>query len=31
MEYLMTALDIAPQFRPAQQLLLDMSRAQQND
>jgi tetratricopeptide (TPR) repeat protein len=26
MEYLMTALDIAPQFRPAQQLLLEMSR-----
>lgn len=27
MEYLMTALDIAPQFRPAQQLLLELSRA----
>ena len=26
MEYLMTALDIAPQFRPAQQLLLEMTR-----
>jgi len=26
MEYLMTALDIAPQYRPAQQLLLEMSR-----
>jgi hypothetical protein len=26
MEHLMTALDIAPQYRPAQQLLLDMSR-----
>jgi len=28
MEYLMTALDIAPQYRPAQQLLLEMSRTQ---
>jgi tetratricopeptide (TPR) repeat protein len=28
MEYLMTALDIAPQFRPAQQLLLELSRTQ---
>ncbi len=28
MEYLMTALDIAPQFRPAQQLLLELSRAE---
>lgn len=27
MEYLMTTLDIAPQYRPAQQLLLEMSRA----
>ncbi len=26
MNYLMTALDIAPQYRPAQQLLLEMSR-----
>ncbi len=26
MEYLMTALDIAPQYRPAQRLLLEMSR-----
>ncbi len=26
MEYLMTALDIAPQYRPAQQLLLEMTR-----
>jgi tetratricopeptide (TPR) repeat protein len=26
MEYLMTALDIAPQYRPAQMLLLEMSR-----
>jgi len=26
MEFLMTALDIAPQYRPAQQLLLEMSR-----
>ncbi len=26
MEHLMTALDIAPQYRPAQQLLLEMSR-----
>ena len=26
MEYLMTALDIAPQFRPAQKLLLELSR-----
>ncbi len=30
MEYLMTALDIAPQFRPAQQLLLELSRAETN-
>lgn len=30
MEYLMTALDIAPQYRPAQQLLLELSRAQTN-
>jgi len=28
MEYLMTALDIAPQYRPAQQLLLELSRTQ---
>ena len=28
MEYLMTALDIAPQYRPAQRLLLEMSRGQ---
>lgn len=28
MEYLMTALDIAPQYRPAQMLLLELSRAQ---
>jgi len=28
MEYLMTALDIAPQYRPAHQLLLEMSRTQ---
>jgi len=27
MEYLMTALDIAPQYRPAQQLLLELTRA----
>jgi len=27
MDYLMTALDIAPQYRPAQQLLLELSRA----
>ena len=26
MEYLMTALDIAPQYRPAQKLLLELSR-----
>jgi len=31
MEYLMTALDIAPQYREAQQLLLDMSRAGHDD
>lgn len=31
MDYLMTALDIAPQYRPAQQLLLDLTRAQGND
>lgn len=30
MEYLMTALDIAPQYRPAQQLLLDMSRTDES-
>ena len=30
MEYLMTALDIAPQFRPAQQLLLELSRSEMN-
>ena len=28
MEYLMTALDIAPQYRPAQMLLLELNRAQ---
>ena len=28
MEYLMMALDIAPQYRPAQQLLLELSRTQ---
>ena len=28
MEYLMTALDIAPLYRPAQQLLLELSRTQ---
>jgi tetratricopeptide (TPR) repeat protein len=28
MEYLMTALDIAPQYRPAQQLLLELTRRQ---
>ena len=26
MQYLMTALDIAPQYRPAQNLLLELSR-----
>ena len=26
MEYLLTALDIAPQYRPAQALLLELSR-----
>ncbi len=30
MEYLMTALDIAPQFRPAQELLLELSRTGTN-
>jgi cellulose synthase operon protein C len=30
MEYLMTALDIAPQYRPAQLLLLEMTRNQAN-
>jgi len=29
MEYLMTALDIAPQYRPAQMLLLEMTRTNQ--
>ncbi len=29
MEYLLTALDIAPQYRPAQQLLLELSRAEE--
>lgn len=28
MEYLMTALDIAPQYRPAQQMLLELTRRQ---
>lgn len=28
MDYLMTALDIAPQFRPAQRMLLELSREQ---
>ncbi len=28
MDYLMTALDIAPQYRPAQQLLLNLSRSE---
>ena len=28
MTYLMTALDIAPQYRPAQQLLLELSRTE---
>jgi len=30
MEFLMTALDIAPQYRPAQQLLLEMSRTRES-
>ncbi|MGA0936035.1 MAG: tetratricopeptide repeat protein [Pseudohongiellaceae bacterium] len=31
MEYLMTALDIAPQYRPAQRLLLEMSRGDSDE
>jgi tetratricopeptide (TPR) repeat protein len=31
MEYLLTALDIAPQYRPAQALLLELSRAPEED
>jgi hypothetical protein len=27
MQYLMTALEIAPQYRPAQMLLLELSRS----